>query len=167
MLFQLPKPITSLNGPLKVSPMVGRFREVLLFCGTVNRSHWLCFSGATCVYITNYFIFLLSAHTERTQIKPRYWMSPLMRTSRGDWGFHIQVAPRCQWKELAKVQGSTYCLLACMRITSWQHLRSYQDWCHIVTVCTHSDLILLRHSVIMSEYLTFVHSQILNHRSYT
>ena len=29
-IFKLPKPTTSLNGPLKVGPIVGQFREVLL-----------------------------------------------------------------------------------------------------------------------------------------
>ena len=30
IIFHLPQPITSLNGPFKVGPMVGRLREVLL-----------------------------------------------------------------------------------------------------------------------------------------
>ena len=31
MIFELPKPTTSLNGPFKIGPIVGRFREVLLY----------------------------------------------------------------------------------------------------------------------------------------
>ena len=35
MIFQLPKPTTSLNRPFKVGPMVGRFGEVLLYFSLV------------------------------------------------------------------------------------------------------------------------------------
>ena len=38
LTVQLPKPTTSRNGPLKVGPMVGRFREVSLYLNPRRRS---------------------------------------------------------------------------------------------------------------------------------
>ena len=55
-IFYLPNPTISLNGPLKVGPMVGRFREVLMYSQDVEPQQ------------ANYYVSNKSLYTSRSRL---------------------------------------------------------------------------------------------------
>ena len=58
MIFKLPNPITSRNGPFKISPMIGRFRKVCLLLFYVLLTSKII---AECVWFSAYLWWLYSA----------------------------------------------------------------------------------------------------------
>ena len=53
---------------------------------------------------------------------------------------------RCLMRGFKFVDGNFWLVAGCWSFMSWQHLRSYQDGCQLVTVNTHGDFIVLLHS---------------------